>query len=66
MTIHITNAQSLGNLIVEGTHRPFRALACPLGSIYRDFDFVEEFAEKTFSAPDLPRPLAVRHALPVG
>ena len=66
MTIHITNAQSIGSLIVEGKHSPFRALACPLGSIYRDFDFVEDFAEKTFSAPDLPRPLAVRRALPVG
>ena len=66
MTIHITNAQSLGNLIVEGTHRPFRALACPLGSISRKVDFVEVFAEKTFSAPDLPRPLAMSRALPVG
>ena len=66
MTIHITNAQPIGSFIVEGKHRPFRALACPLGSIYRDVDFVEVFAEKTFSAPDLPRPLAVRRALPVG
>jgi len=66
MTIHITNAQSIGSLIVEGKHRPFRALACPLGSISREVDFVEVFAEKTFSAPDLPRPLAGRHTLPVG
>ena len=65
MTIHITNAQSLGNLIVEGTHRPFRALACPLGSISREVDIVEVFAEKTFSVLDLPRPLDVRRAIPV-
>ena len=65
MTIHITNAQSIGSLIVEGKHRPFRDLACPLGSISREVDFVKVFAEKTFSAPDLPRPLAVRRALPV-
>ena len=55
MTIHITNAQSIGSLIVEGKHSPFHALACPLGSISREVDFVEVFAEKTFSVLDLPR-----------
>ena len=65
MTIHITNAQSIGSLIVEGKHSPFRALACPLGSISREVDFVEVFAEKTFSVLDLPRPLDVRRAIPV-
>ena len=41
MTIHITNAQSIGILVVEGKHKPFRALACPLGSIGRDVDVAE-------------------------
>jgi hypothetical protein len=65
MTIHITNAQSIGSLIFEGKHKPFHALACPLGSISREVDFVGVFAEKTFSVLDLPRPLDVRRALPV-
>ena len=39
MTIHITNAQSIGNLVVEGKHKPFRALACTLRSDFRDSDF---------------------------
>ena len=49
MTIHITNAQSIGSLIVEGKHKPFRALACPLGSISREVDFAGFFAEKNCS-----------------
>ena len=44
MTIHIANAQSIGNLIVEGKHRPFRALACPLGNISREVDVEEVFS----------------------
>ena len=30
MEIHLHHAQSLGELIVDGRHTPFRALACPL------------------------------------
>ena len=30
MEIHLHHAQSLGELILEGRHTPFRALACPL------------------------------------
>ena len=30
MEIHLHHAQSLGELIVDGRHKPFRALACPL------------------------------------
>ena len=41
MTIYITNAQSIGSLVVEGKHKPFRALACPLGSISSDVDIAE-------------------------
>ncbi len=41
MTIHITNAQSIGSLVVEGKHKPFRALACPLGSITCEDDAAE-------------------------
>ena len=47
MTIHITNAQSIGILVVEGKHKPFRALACPLGSITCEADVAEDmFAER--------------------
>ena len=28
--IHLHHAQSLGELILDGQHKPFRALACPL------------------------------------
>ena len=30
MEIHLHHAQSLGELIFDGRHTPFRALACPL------------------------------------
>ena len=30
MEIHLHHAQSLGELILDGRHKPFRALACPL------------------------------------
>ena len=30
MEIHLHHAQSLGELIVDVRHTPFRALACPL------------------------------------
>ena len=30
MEIHLHHAQSLGELILDGRHTPFRALACPL------------------------------------
>jgi len=30
MEIHLHHAQSLGELILDGQHKPFRALACPL------------------------------------
>ena len=30
MEIHLHHAQSLGELIRDGRHKPFRALACPL------------------------------------
>ena len=30
MEIHLHHAQSLGELIPDGRHKPFRALACPL------------------------------------
>lgn len=30
MEIHIQHAQSLGELVLDGSHKPFRALACPL------------------------------------
>ena len=30
MEIHLHYAQSLGELIFDGRHTPFRALACPL------------------------------------
>ena len=32
MEIHLHHAQSLGELILDGRHTPFRALACPLKS----------------------------------
>ena len=32
MEIHLHHAQSLGELILDGQHKPFRALACPLKS----------------------------------
>ena len=48
MTIHITNAQSIGSLIAEGSHRPFRALACPLESITCEVDVAEAmFVERS-------------------
>ena len=47
MTIHITNAQSIGSLVFEGKHKPFRALACPLGSITGEPDVAEDmFGER--------------------
>ena len=30
MEIHLQEAQSLGVLVLDGSHKPFRALACPL------------------------------------
>ena len=30
MEIHLHHAESLGELILDGQHKPFRALACPL------------------------------------
>ena len=30
MKIHTANAQSIGSLILDGEHKPFHALACPL------------------------------------
>ena len=30
MEIHLHHAQSLGEFIRDGQHKPFRALACPL------------------------------------
>ena len=30
MEIHLHHAQSVGELILDGRHKPFRALACPL------------------------------------
>jgi len=30
MEIHLHHAQSRGELILDGRHKPFRALACPL------------------------------------
>ena len=30
MEIHLYHAQSLGELILDGRHKPFRALTCPL------------------------------------
>ena len=30
MEIHLQRAQSLGELMIGGSHKPFRALACPL------------------------------------
>ena len=30
MEIHLQHAQPLGELVVDGAHKPFRALACPL------------------------------------
>ena len=30
MEIHLHHAQSLGEFIRDGRHKPFRALACPL------------------------------------
>ena len=30
MEIHLQHAQSLGELVLDGSHKPFRALACPL------------------------------------
>ena len=30
MEIHLHHAQSVGEIILDGRHKPFRALACPL------------------------------------
>ena len=30
MEVHLHHAQSLGEFIRDGQHKPFRALACPL------------------------------------
>ena len=30
MEIHLQHAESLGELVLDGSHKPFRALACPL------------------------------------
>jgi len=30
MKLDLANAQAMGSLIVEGMHKPFRALACAL------------------------------------
>ena len=30
MKLDLANAQAMGSLIVEGVHKPFRALACAL------------------------------------
>ena len=57
MTIHITNAQSIGSLIVEGKYTPFRALACPLGSISRDVDVAEVLRVERRSVRLCPRPM---------
>ena len=53
MTIHITNAQSIGSIVVEGKHKPFRALACPLGCISREVNVADGFAKLDCSAIDL-------------
>ena len=31
MEIHTAHAEPIGELIREGHHKPFRALACPIG-----------------------------------
>jgi len=54
MTIHITNAQSIGSIVVEGKHKQFRALACPLGCISREVNVADDFAKLDCSAIDLP------------
>ena len=30
MKLDLANAQAMGSLIIEGVHKPFRALACAL------------------------------------
>ena len=59
MTIHITNAQSIGSIVVEGKHKPFRALACPLGCIPREVNVADDFAKLDCSAIDLPWQIVV-------
>ena len=54
MTIHITNAQSIGSIVVEGKHKPFRALGCPVGCISREDNVADDFAKLDCSAIDLP------------
>ena len=57
MTIHITNAQSIGSLISEGSHRPFRALACPLESIISEVDVAEAMFDERRNGRFQPRVL---------
>tara|TARA_X000000950_G_scaffold242336_1_gene296631 strand:+ start:113 stop:292 length:180 start_codon:yes stop_codon:yes gene_type:complete len=57
MTIHITNAQSIGSLIAEGSHRPFRALACPLESITCEVDVAEAILDERRNGRFQPRVL---------
>ena len=35
MAIHTAHAEPIGELIHEGRHKPFRALACPIGPSHR-------------------------------
>ena len=57
MTIHITNAQSIGSLITEGSHRPFRALACPLESITCEVDVAEAMFDESRNGRFQPKDL---------
>jgi len=36
MPISISSAHSIGSLIIEGTHKPFRAAACPIHALSYD------------------------------
>ncbi|QNI59800.1 hypothetical protein SynBIOSU31_02945 [Synechococcus sp. BIOS-U3-1] len=35
MAIHTAHAEPIGEFIHEGRHKPFRALACPIGPSHR-------------------------------
>ena len=57
MTINITNAQAIGSIVVEGKHKPFRALACPLGSITCEVDVAEAMFDERRNGRFQPRGL---------
>ncbi len=57
MTIHITNAQSIGSIVVEGKHRPFRALACSLGRMTCEVDAAEAMFDEHRNGRFQPRVL---------